>query len=390
MLHKGHRKWALRSVFDMESRSSSCCFALGDGPDFLDFAVNQVSVDDDSSEFMFPSWPEKQSGDCGGEDYDKTRYEFEQFEMETKSKDAAPLEENKDINEGQDTNTKLEITERNERRRRSDIQEALRRQFDRSLEAFKSDKQCLQPINAEKKTTKPQGMRQKASKSTATHRKRQPFMKSQGTKLDASYVRMKAVPMRRECWPLLRNPPHENERFSRQKSQKKLGIYDIATNFYELRKGQNKDLMLHPPKTETKAKANLSLAQRSGSNWLQKSLRSNKTQLQSIGSSRVRHYSEEWIPEKSVHYKGEVWNESSNFQSNASRQSASDSSAIVLKSVLHTLETTRLSDPNKKDLLKYSLPSLDRSKNQASFRRKALPFVKSVLAFKHNGNDKLV
>ena len=369
----------------MESRSSSCCFGFGDGPDFLDFTVNQVSVDDDSSEFMFPLWPEKQSGDSGIEDYDKTRGGFQRFEMETKSKGAA---ESKHISEGGDTNKKLAITERNERRRRSDIQEELHRQYSKTVEAFKSDKH-LQLINAEKKTFKAQGMGLKPSKTATTHCKGQSFMKSQSMKMDASLGRMKNVSLRKESWPLLRNPPYENERYSRQKSQKKLGIYDIAANFYEPRKGQNKGSILHAPKTETKAKTNLSLAQRSGSHWLQKSLRScTKTQLQPIGSSRVRrHYSEEWIPEKSLHYKGEVWNESINFQSNASRQSVTDSSGIDLKSVLHTLETTRLSDPNKNDLLKqYSLPSLDRSKNEASFRRKALPFVKSALAFKHNGN----
>lgn len=366
----------------MESRSSSCCFSLGDGPDFLGFTVNQVSVDDES-EFMFPLWPEKQSGDSGSENYDKTRGGFQRFEMETKSKGAT---ESKHISEGGDTNKKLAITERNQRRRRSDIQEELRRQYGKTIEAFKSDKH-LQLVNAEKKTSKAQGMGLKPSKTAAIHCKGQSFMKNQSMKMDASLGRMKNVPLRTDCWPLLRNPPYVNERYPRQKSQKKLGVYDIAANFYEPRKGQNKDSILHAPKTETKAKTNLSLVQLSGSHWLQKSLRSKKTQLQPIGSSRVRrHYSGEWIREKSVHYEGEVWNESINFQSNASRQSATDSSGIVLKSVLHTLETTRLGDPNKNDLLKYSLPSLDRSKNEASYRRKALPFVKSALAFKHNGN----
>ena len=107
----------------MESRCSSCSFALDDGPDFLDFAVNQFSVDDDS-EFMFSLWPEMEPSGSDGKVCNETRNELEEIEMKKKSNcnnEVTHAEKNQ-RSEGENAtivNTNLAIPGSNERRQKS-------------------------------------------------------------------------------------------------------------------------------------------------------------------------------------------------------------------------------------------------------------------------------
>ncbi|KAJ7340415.1 hypothetical protein OS493_003161 [Desmophyllum pertusum] len=65
----------------LSGRASSCSVALGDGPDFLDFAVNQLSVDDES-EFMFPVVEDSKVGDrlVNANCLDETKKEIKRLE----------------------------------------------------------------------------------------------------------------------------------------------------------------------------------------------------------------------------------------------------------------------------------------------------------------------
>ena len=358
----------------MESRSSSCSYALDDGPDFLEFAVNQMSVDDES-EFMFPIWPEKQSDDSFGND--KTGKEFQRLEMKAKSNTGA-IQQHDHNGEGKNAaimNNRLAIPGSNEQRRRSDIDDEIHREFSRTGKTFKSDHDA-------RKTPPSRGMSLKVTKSPAAQWKTQPFMASQGMKVGALFDRSKNSLVRNEYWPLLRNLPYEKEKYLEQRNKKKVGLYDIATNLYALKKSNKEATGMHSLETKT----NLSLAQRRGSAWLQNNLCTNKTQLPPMDSAQMRRYSEEWLPEKSVpsHYRTDVWKDS--WQRSARRQSAKDSNGVVLKSVLQTLETAHLSGPSRYEVLKHSLPSGARSKDQATFGEKALPLVKSALAFKRRDN----
>ena len=191
--------------------------------------------------------------------------------------------------------------------------------------------------------------------------------------------------MRTEYWPLSRNLSYGKEKYSSQRSQKKMRLYDIATNLYALKKEQNKDPILHLPKMKTKLKTKTSLRQPSGSCGFKTACLTTKLKPPINCCSRLRRYSEQWLPENSVTsgFEDEVGRESGYFQSDTRRQLAKDASGIILKSFLHNLDTLRLSDPSRKNLLKHSLSSLDRQ-NREAFRRKALPLVKGALAFQHN------
>lgn len=385
----------------MESRSSSCSAAHGDGPDFLDFAVNQMSVDDDS-ECMFLLWPEKtESSYSFSKGYDKTRKELQRLgELKSKSNSGPPQQQReesehntKEENAAANMDIKLAIPGSNERRRKSHIDDELRihsRQFSTTGDCSKSDKGSLQLINAEDKTPQTRRMEFEASKSAVEHWKAQTFRVSHGMKVGDLLDRGKDPLVRKENWSWLRNLPHEQGKLPRQANKKKLGLYDIATNLYALNKDSKKD----PRMPSLKKKTNLSSAQRRGSLWLENSLRTNKTLLPPMESSELRRYSEVWIPETSVlpRYKADIWKKCSHLQRSA-KQLANDLNGVAFKSVLHTLERTHLSCSSRNDVKKYSLPSIlhhSSKLNQRSFRRKALPLVKSAhaLAFKHHG-DKL-
>lgn len=376
----------------MESRCSSCSFALDDGPDFLDFAVNQFSVDDDS-EFLFSPWPEMEPSDSDGKVCNEAKNELQEIEMKTQSNydnGVTHAEKNQLVNEGENSaivNTSLAITESKERRRKSNTDG---REIRKTSQPFKSDKRSFQIINAEKLTNR-QAEKMGLKMTKSNEWKSQYSSVSRGMKLDPSLGPGKnSQSMKTEYWPLLRNLSYRKEKHSSQGSQKNMELYDIATNLYALKKEQTKAPILHLPKTKTKLKTKVSLRQPSGSLWLQNSLPYNNTKTPiTAGSSRLRRYSEQWLPEKSVPsgFEDEVGRESGYFQSDTRRQLAKDASGIILKSVLHNLDALRLSDPSRNNLLKHSLSSLDR-KNREVFRRKALPLVRGALAFQHN-NKKL-
>ena len=372
-------------IFAMERRASSSSLALGESPDFLEFAVNQLSVDDES-EFLFPiSCHEDPNVDNVkvSEGHDKA--EFQGLELKSQSNvgpSEQQLEENEHKSERESTtsetiNSTWSIIG-SDGRRRSNTDYKIHRQFNRSAKelnkgknsAFlESDKGSLQLIDTENKKAK---ARFRLSKSEYESKARS-FTERHNTKVGFSLEGNQGPSRQKDYWPLLRNMSYEKEKYSKRGKQNKLALYDIATNLYALKKEKNNDPATHSPYS----KPVLSLAHRNcGSLWLQNSLRIKKNQLPPMDSCQKRTYSEQWVPRKSV--------APSFFQKSAKKEIVKD--GMAFKSVLQTLETMNLGGPNRHNLLEQSLTSIDRNKNRATLRKKALPLVKSALAFKHHSN----
>ena len=365
------------------SRSSSCSPSLSEGPDFLEFAVNHLSVDDES-EFLFPV-VERKFGDGlvnASTHHHETKGEFQRLENGTSQDTSTQLQQqNEDVN-GSEANPSTETKANspvgsNERKSSAENKLPSPAQGKTSAEDLNSGKTSgTSDLTINNKRPEAQGSFKKlgaVTKSAAIWKGRV-LTESRSHRFEIPHKR-NSVRKLGDC-SLLRNLPPNKDKYP--SNQKKLGLYDVATNLYAKKTEFKRDSTL-------KSARYLSLAERSGAKWLQNTVRSKKTELPPIDVVSKKHYSTHWIPQRSIpsHDEVDVLNEYSDVQRDARKQS--DSNSIVLKSVLETLEASRLSSQNRVEVLKRSLASLSRN-NQANFKKKALPLVKSALAFKHQGN----
>lgn len=372
-------------------RSSSCSPALSDGPDFLEFAVNHLSVDDES-EFLFPVVEERKFGDglVNASDHYETREEFQRLENGADQDTPAQLQQQKEGENSREENPSTETKTNssagcNERKSSTDNKLPSSEQEETSAEDLSTT--CKMSAMSGTSDLKIKSKRPNVpgsfeelgavTKSAAVW-KRRVFTESHSHRFEISHNRNKRNSVRKlgDC-SLLRNVPHNKDKYPNK--QRKLDLYDVVTNVYAKKRESKRDSTL-------KSARYLSLAERSGAKWLQNTVRSKKMELPPIDVVSRERYLTHWIPQKSFPSHGEVnvLNEYSNVQRDARKQS--DSNSIVLKSVLETLEAIHLSGQNRVDVLKHSLASLSRNNNRANFKKKALPLVKSALAFKHHGN----
>ena len=420
-------------------RSSSCSPALSDGPDFLEFAVNHLSVDDEN-EFLFPvvegkfgdglvnasdhhgAKDELQGLDNGASQDIPTQLQQqkedengseENLSTETETDSSAgcnerkssadnklpspgasqdttrQLQQQKEDENGSEENPSTETKANssagsNERKSSTDNKLPSSEQGKTSAEDLNtgemSEMSGTSDLKINSKRPEAQGSFKElgaVTKSAAIWKGRV-LTESRSHRFEISHHRNKRNSVRKlgDC-SLLRNAPPNKDKYPN--NQKKLGLYDVAANLYAKKREFKRDSTL-------KSTSYLSLAERSGAKWLQSTVRSKKTELPPIDVVSRKRYSTHWVPQKSIPSHGEVnvLNEYSDVQRDARKQS--DPNSIVLKSVLETLEATRLSSQNRVEVLKHSLASLSRNNNQANFKKKALPLVKSALAFKHSGN----
>ena len=365
-------------------RASSCSLALDDGPDFLDFVVNQHSVDEES-EFMFPVLEERKFRDrldVNGKDGDATKKEFQRLEKRIPTLQLNGGRKNS-REENPSTGKKMNSFASNEPKTSTVKKLSCSGQGETSAQELNKGK-APETLDLEIKDEMPEARRRfkelTAVTKSAVIWKGRVLTQNHSPRMEVSLNRNKRTSVRKlgDCWSLLRNMPHDKDKYSR--NQKKLGFYDIATNLYAQKKESKVD-------SEMESTRYRSLARRSGERWLQNTVRPiNKTELPPIRFASRRTYSSHWMPQKSIPSRAEVnvLNECSNFQGSARKQS--DLNSIDLKSVLQTLETTHLDGQSRADLLQQSLASLNRNGNQGNFKKKALPLVKSALAFKHYGS----
>lgn len=367
-------------------RCSSCSLSLGDGPDFLDFAVNQPSVDEES-EFMFPVLEERKFSDRLGvnaNDPNDTKKEFQRLKNKA-TQNSPTLQQrggHKNRSEKQlATGEKMNSLASNERK--SSTAKKLSRSEQGETSATELNKgKTTEILDLKIKDKMPEARgtfkELRAVTKSAAIWKGRVFTENHSLGMGVSLNRNKRTSVRKlGNWSLLRNMPQNKDKYS--KNQRKLGFYDIATNLYS----QKKESKIDPG---LEGKRYFSLAERSGARWLQNTACSNKTELPPIDFASSKRYSSHWMPQKSIPSRAEVnvFNECSNFQGSSRKQS--DLNSIDLKSVLQTLEAVHLDGQSRAELLNQSLASLNRNSNQANFKKKALPLVKSALAFKHHGN----
>ena len=357
------------------SRASSCSLTQGDGPDFLNFAVNQLSVDDES-ECMFPMVNEKKFGDClvNAKERDGVKKVVENLEKK-----------------GSRNLTQLQCEEdesNSEEKRNAEKRSGNERKSISGLSSSYGEEAAAKNLSKSKVIKETSGLKieEKIPKARTHFRELEAVTKSAAVwkshvftdrfsvGMELSQGRNKRHSVRKRTWHLLRNLP-QSKAHNFSKSQTRMGFHDIATNFYDL-------------KRESKIKSldnrrNFSLAERSGAKWLQKTVRPNKTELPPINLASTRNYSTQWMPKKSIpsHSEVDLVNEYSRFERSARKQP--DLKTVVLKSVLQALETTQLGGKSRADFVKHSISSLEHNNNRERFKKKALPVVKSALAFKH-------
>ena len=369
-------------------RSSSCSPALSDGPDFLEFAVNHLSVDDES-EFLLPV-VEGKFGDGLSNASDHLEAKEEPGLENGASQDIpTQLQQQKEDENGSEENPSTETKTNssvgcNERKSSVDNKLPSLEQRKTSAEDLNTGKMSGIPgtsdlkINSKRPEAQGSFKELGAVTKSAAIWKGRVLTESRSHRFEISHSWNKRNSVRKlgDC-SFLRNAPPNKDKYPN--NQKRLGLYDVATNLYAKKGEFKRDSTL-------KSTRYLSLAERSGAKWLQNTVRSKKTELPPIDVVSRKRYSAHWIPQKSIPSYGKVnvLNEYSDVQRGARKQS--DPNSIVLKSVLETLEATRLSGQNRVEVLKHSLASLSRNNNQANFKKKALPLVKSALAFKHHGN----
>ena len=368
-------------------RTSSCSPALSDGPDFLEFAVNHLSVDDES-EALFPFVEDGKFSDdlVNTRDQYETKEEFQRLENGASQDSPAQSQEHTERENRNSTETKTNsYANRNEQK--PSIDDKLPNSEQTSAEGLNTGKMSETPGTSDLKikSKRPEGQGSlkelgAVTKSAAIWKGRV-FTESRSNRMiDHSLNRNKRNSVRKlGDWSLLRNVPHNRDKYPN--NHKKVGLYDVATNLYAKKRETGKR------DSALKSSKYFSSAERSGSKWLQNTVRSKKTELPPIDVVSRKRYSTHWIPQKSFppHSEVNVLHEHSNVQSDARKKS--DSNSIVLKSILETLEATHFSGQNTRvEALKHSLDSLSRNNNQANFKKKALPLVKSALAFKHHGN----
>lgn len=370
-------------------RCSSCSLSQDDGPDFLDFAVNQLSVDEES-EFMFPVWEERKSGDrlvLNASDHDDTKKEFQRFGNRT-PRNSLALQQNKGNEDSSEE--KLEAEKRmksfaGNERKSSTINEGLPSFGHEESSAGELNKDKAAEIFDSKrkdKTTEARGTFKQLgalTKSAAIWKSRV-FSESHSPRMEASLNRNKRTSVRKlgDCSLLSNLPQNKDKNF---RSQKKLGLCDIATNLYAQKKEFKVDSALESTRY-------LSLAERSSARWLKNTALSKKTKLPPIDFASRRRYSSLWMPLESIPARADVNNSNAYGHFRGSARKQSDLNSIALRSVLQNLETMHLVDGHSRaELLNQSLASLNLNySNQGNFKNKALPLVKSALAFKHRGN----
>ena len=360
----------------MESRVTSSR-RPDDGPDFLDFVVNEVSVDDES-DFMFPiSCHEKQNK---GDEKTKAR------ERIKKQDNAVNKQQKRGENHDQEDTSKININT-------TMATEEQKKKYNKEQES----KRCLKSSNRElenndtilsaslKCTTrspfllrdrprdnmklgKTSKMRLRLSDESGAKLKERAFSElSRNVK-----IRSSVQSVQKYYWPFLPNPPCKTEDSWKEKKQKQPALYESATNFSALKKDVNTDLLIHSAQTKTLVSSS---HRKYASLWVHNSFCVKKNQLPPIDSLR---YSDEWIPENSVPSRNNVEVSSSQISDMRSKED------FALKAISETLKTIQLGELSRKELLKHSLPAAGQGKNQAiRLKRKALPGIKSSLSFKN-------
>ncbi|XP_078347914.1 uncharacterized protein LOC144633012 [Oculina patagonica] len=356
-------------------RCSSCSLALGDGPDFLDFAVNEPFVDEES-EFMFPVLEERKCG-VHANDHNDAKKEFHRLKNRA-AQNSPTLQERR----GHESRSKKQLATAekmdsfgNNERKSSTAQKLPTSEQGKTSASELNKGKTTEILDLKRKDKIPEARGtfkefEAVTKSAAMWKGRV-FTERHYPGMEISLNRNKRTSVRKlGNWSLLGNMPKDKDKYFW--NHRKLGFYDIATNLYAQKKESKIDSGLD------------SLDERSGAWWLQNTARSNKTELPPIDFASSRRYSSHWMPQKSIPLRAEnnVFNECSNFKG----RKQSDLNSIALKSVLQTLDATHLDGQSRAELLKHSLSSLNRNSKQANFKKKALPLVKSALAFKHHGN----
>lgn len=344
-----------------------------DGPDFLDFVINEVSVDDES-DFMFPiSCQEKQNK---GDEKPNAREQIK------KQDNAVNKQQKRGENHGQEDTPKININ--------TTMATEEQKKYNKEQES----KRCLKSSNGKlenndnilsaslKCTTRSPFLLRDNMKPGKTSKMRLRLSDESGAKLKeralselSRNVKIRSS-VQKYYWPFLPNPPYKTEDKWKEKKQKQPALYESATNFSALKKDVNTDLLIHSAQTKTLVSSS---HRKCASLWVHNSFCVKKNQLPPIDSLR---YSDEWIPENSVPSRSNVEVSSSQINDMRSKED------FVLKAISETLKTIQLGELSRKELLKhYSLPAAGQGKNQAiRLKRKALPGIKSSLSFKNYRN----
>lgn len=365
----------------MESSATSS-LRPDDGPDFLDFVINEVSVDDES-DFMFPIFcHEKQNK---GDEKTNAR------ERIKKHDNAVNKQQKRGENHSQEDTPKININTTmatEEQKKYNKEQESKRCLKSSNRELENKDTILSASLKCTTVTTRSPFLlrdrprdNMKPGKTSKMHLR---LSDESGAKLKERAlselsrnvkIRSSVQSVQKYYWPFLPNPPYKTEDKWKEKKQKQPALYESATNFSALKKDANTDLLIHSAQTKTLVSSS---HRKYASLWVQNSVCFKKNQLPPIDSLR---YSDEWIPEKSVpsRYNGEV--NSSQINDMRSKED------FALKAISETLKTIQLGELSRKELLKHSLPAAGQGKNQAiRLKRKALPGIKSSLSFKNYRN----
>lgn len=362
----------------MESRVTSS-LRPDDGPDFLEFVINEVSVDDER-DFMFPI--------SGHEKQNKNDEKPNARERIKKQDNAVNKEQKRGENHGQEDTPKINIntTMATEGQKKYNKEQESKRCLESSSRELENNDTILS-ASLKCTTRSPFLLRDRPRdnmKPGKTSKMRLRLSDESGAKLKERVlselspnvkIRSSVQSVQKYYWPFLPNPPYKTEDKWREKKQKQPALYESATNFSALKKDENTDLLIHSAQTKTLVSSS---HRKYASLWVHNSFCVKKNQLPPIDSLR---YSDEWIPENSVPSRNNVEVSASQINDMRSKED------FALKAISETLKTIQLGQLSRKELLKHSLPAAGQGKKQAiRLKRKALPGIKSSLSFKNYRN----
>ena len=360
------------------SRSSSCSFLEGDGPDFLEIAINELCTDDEI-DFVFSLRNEEIFGEdqvdanqsnVGVECESQNRLELKERPGSNKTQ----CKEDKSNNEEKSyKETKIHSIGEDERKP-SLVKGELNSAGKGKVLAENLDKR--KPVGAIARSKKGDTLPKLGSHSkkleavtkTAEIWKSRAFADGFSIGIDISPSGNEKPSACKGTRPSLRNLPRGKNDFS--KNQKKIGLHDVVTNLYTRKKEYRLNSLDN--------RRNFRLAERSGAKWLKNTIRHDKRELPPIDFSSKRHYSTQWNPKQSIS------SNSDQHHFETPNKKDSELKSVLLKSIMQTLEKTQLGGKSRAELVKHSISSLEQTDNgRERFKKKAVPVVKSTLAFKH-------
>ena len=368
------------------SRSSSCSLTVGDGPDFLEITINEPCVDDDT-DFMFPLGNEEKFGgdqvdansNVGAADNESQNLEVKERPRLNKAQSEEDVGDNE---EKRYEETRIHSTGGNERTKPSLVTSKQHipgkgEVLAKNLDKRKSVKGITPPKKGDKLPEVGSHVKKlKAVTKTAAIWKSRTLADGFSVGIDLSQSGNERPSAYKGTRPLLRNLSKSNGDFS--KNHKKIGLHDVATKCY----AQKKEYRLNSLDNRRK----FGLAKRSGARWLKNTIRHGKTELPPIDFSSKGHYSTQWNPKQSISPYSEIniLKEHDTFETQ--RRKEPELKRVLLESVMQTLEKTQLGGKSRGDLVKHSISSPQQNNGRERFKKKAIPVVKTALAFKHPSN----